>query len=304
MVDLEPNKEIEILILRGKNIRQQTYQELSTGLHTKETGLFGSLLISELVPHGYKQIARNMSNIGQRNIKTEIGEKWRRMGDTFLLDCESLVKQMSLNTKNLTISGNSSKLIRKFNRVKKINNPLPFFDNMLGVLQEYQNLDLIWNKDIEQELVKRGNIKEIRYKEKENLKLNSKDIIKNLRSFGSVGTSFITDLLKPYPLVLKSMLGALERLQDDAPDAERHCVTSCRASIELLCIEIGKQKDWKNGLNKIFPSETDRRQVKSVWNFLSGKGAHGGHDPSKKEAEYGFRLTSATLDFILHYNTI
>lgn len=299
-IELKPDGEIGILIHGVKTLKQQAYQKYSTGFHTKETDLIGEVLVSAFVPHGLKSIARKTGSIGQKNIKENIKTKWRKQGEHFLLECESIIKQMSLNTKNLSISGNSSILLRKFNRVRKIKNPLPFFDNLNIALQEFESLDLIWNKDIEQELIKRRDIKKIQNKEKEKLKLNSKDIIKNLQNFDLVGKSFITDLLKSYPLVLKSMIGALDRLQDNAPDAERHCITSCRASIELLCIELGKQKDWKYALNNIFPSETDRRQVKSVWNFLSGKGAHGGHDPTKKEAEYGFRLTMTTIYFIIH----
>lgn len=60
------------------------------------------------------------------------------------------------------------------------------------------------------------------------------------------------------------------------------------------------EKDWKNSLNNIFSSDTDRKQVKGVWNYLSGKGAHGEHNPTKKEAEYCLQSTIATLNFIIN----
>ena len=131
-------------------------------------------------------------------------------------------------------------------------------------------------------------------------KINSNDIIGIAKNLDTFNQDFIIALLKSYPLVLNSILGGLERLQNTTPDSYRHCITSCRASIESLCIKIGKNKDWKKSLNNIFTSDADRRQVKGVHHFLSAKGVHGGYNPTKKDAEYGFNLTVGTIHFIIH----
>ena len=97
-----------------------------------------------------------------------------------------------------------------------------------------------------------------------------------------------------FPQIQKIFLGAVESLKSNKHEAYRHCIISCRASIEALCINIGGDKDWKKALNNIFSSKTDRKSVKDTWSYLSNKGAHGGHYPSRKEAEYGLNITTAT----------
>ena len=100
---------------------------------------------------------------------------------------------MSLNTKNLTISGSSHRLVQKFNRVRKIRNPIYFFDTILAVLQDLQNLDLIWNKDIPQELANRKEIAEVEKREKAGLRSISRDITSIARNVDSFSTLSISD---------------------------------------------------------------------------------------------------------------
>lgn len=68
-IELKPDEEIGILIHRVKTLKQQAYQEYSTGFHTKETNLIGDVLVSAFIPHGLKSIARKTGSIGQKNIK-------------------------------------------------------------------------------------------------------------------------------------------------------------------------------------------------------------------------------------------
>jgi len=296
---LTPKDEIASLIQQGKSLRAQANQALSTGIHTNGASIVGDVLVKTLVPHGYKRIARKIGKAGQKTAKENIKAQWREVGDSFLSECEAKISQMSVNTKNLTISGNSHGLIRKFNRVRRIKDPILFFDNLMAVLEEIKRLDLIWNRDISKELTRRKELVEREKQERAKLRGTSGKITRIARTIDLFNRLSIAEQLRKYPSVQNSILGALDRLQTNDPDAERHCITSCRAAIESLCIEIGKNRDWKKALNSIFPSETDRRQVKGVWNYLSGKGAHGGHKPTKKEAEYCLQITIATLEFII-----
>ncbi len=297
---LTTKDEISYLINKGGTLHTQANQALATGVHSNEASIIGDILVKEFIPHGYKRIVRKVGTIGQKTARANIKTQWHGIGKRFLSECESKVKLMSLNTKNLTISGNSHLLVQKFNRVRKIRNPISFFDMTLAVLQELQYLDLSWNKDIAQELNNRKEIAVVEQKERAGLRSINRVITRIARTVDSFNKLSISDQLKHYPPVQKSILGALDRLQTNAPDAERHCITSCRAAIESLCIGVGKEKDWKNSLNNIFSSDTDRKQVKGVWNYLSGKGVHGGHNPTKKEAEYCLQSTIATLNFIIN----
>jgi len=257
------------------NYRTQANHAFTTGIQSDETSLLGELIVKEIIPHGYKKMSRKVGEIGWKREREQLNNQWFGIRERFISECEALLNQISVNTKNLTSKGNSYHLVQKLNRARKVKNHILFFDKIIDALQDIKRLDLIWNNDIKKELVNR---------------------INNIDNFDK---DLIVDKLESYPLVQKSIIGAMKQIHSGNPDAERHCITSCRTAIESLCIELGNNPDWKKGLNNILPSETDQRQVKSVHNYLSGKGAHGGHNPTKKEAEYCFLQTQSTLDFIL-----
>lgn len=206
---------------------------------------------------------------------------------------------MSINTKNLTFSGNSQRLIMKFNRLKKIKNALPFFNNLIAILEEIEDMDLIWNNDIKDELKKRHRIKEDERQQKAKLRAEAKEIIKNARQIELYDKSQIVKKLRKLPQVQHSLSAAFDRLQDTSPEAARHCIVSCRVGLEQFCMDVGGTSDWKQGLNNIFQSKTDRKQIKQVIHYLSGKGVHAGHVPNKSEAEYCLKITIASLESML-----
>ena len=206
---------------------------------------------------------------------------------------------MSINAKNLTFSGNSQQLVRKFNRLKKIKNALPFLNNLVAILEEIDDIDLIWNTDIKDELKKRHQIKEEESHQKAKLRAEAKEIVRNARQIELYDRSQIIKQLGNYPRVQHSLSAAFDRLQDISPDAARHCVVSSRVALEQFCTDVGKSNDWKKGLNNIYTSDTDRKHIKAVWNYLSGKGPHGGHDPDKAEAEHCLKITIASLEAML-----
>ena len=301
---MDTKNEIARLINQGRNLRTQASQRISPWIHSKEAQFLGNFFLKTTVEHGDKGLLRKAGGVIQKTDKENIQNEWRNRGNAFLSECISVVGQMSINAKNLTISGNSRKLIQKFNRVRKIKNPVKFFDAVLVVLEEIQNLDLIWNRNIPQELTQRKEIMEKEKQEKVNLRERSKDITKIARTVDLFDRLSISNQLKNYPHIKTSILGALDRVQANDPDSERHCINSCRVAIESLCMEMGKNRDWKTALKNIFPSETDFRQVKNVWNYLSNKGAHGFHNPTKKEAEYCLQSTIATLNFIINKGAV
>jgi hypothetical protein len=295
---MSPKEEINQLIQYGKILHYHAEQAFSTGLHSKGASIVGELLISG-VPQGNKRLARNFGKTLQQSERQKIENLWREKERQFLSNCELQIKQMSINTRNLTIKGNSQKLVQKFNRVRRVKSPIASFYEIVSILEEIQNLELLWNKDIQKELAHRKEIFEIEKQEKVNLRKLSPHIMKNAGIVDLFDKLTISDQLKQNPSVKNSILGALDSLHTNIPDSSRHCIISCRVAIETFCIERGVDTDWKNALKNVLSSDTDRKQVIGVWNFLSCKGAHGVHNPIKEEAEYCLQLTIATLTFIL-----
>jgi hypothetical protein len=189
--------------------------------------------------------------------------------------------------------------MRKFNAALRMKNPVRAMERTIYVLQEISSLNLLWNAEIPRELERRRELKLKALEEKRKLKIAERRVVRNQVAVEALDRNGIGALLEKYPAVRTSVLGAFGTLENGGPDAERHCVISCRTSLENLCIAIGGENDWKASLKKIFPSETDQRYVVAVWNYLSGKGAHGGHTPTQSEAEYGLKQTVATIQIII-----
>ena len=296
---MTPKDEIFSLIQMGNTLHKQAEQALSTGIHSNGMSFLGDFITKEIVPHGYRRMARNAGKTLHRTAKKDIENQWNERGRRFLFECESKIRQMSVNTKNLTRTGNSSRLVQKFNRVRRMRNPVLFFITTVAILEELEHLDLIWNNDIANELTHRKEIAEVEKREKANLRRMSPRITKDASLVDLFDRLAISEQVKRYPSVKNSVMGAFDRLDANDPDSFRHCIVSCRAAIESFCIETGHDADWKNALNNVLSSDTDRKQVKGVWNYLSSKGAHGGHHPTKEEAEYCLQLTIGTLTFII-----
>jgi hypothetical protein len=298
MKNLNPKNEIQALIQQAKNLRSQAEQVI-TSRSDPILPVIGEIALKSYVPHGYKSTARKIGSKALKRNKDQLNRQWREQGDKFSKQCMEKIKNMSINTSNLKLSGNSQKLITKFNRTKRIKTALSFFDNLISVLEEIETLDLIWNYDIANEIKKRQSIKEDEKYRKEELKAEAKKIIKEARQIELIEKSQILTSLKDFPRVQHSLSAAFDRLQDISPDAPRHCIVSCRVGLEQFCMDAGESDDWKKGLCNIFSSNTDRRQIKHVNHYLSGKGAHGGHDPNKTEAEYCLKITIASLETML-----
>lgn len=296
---MTPKDEITRLIQRAGGLRAQANQEIQSFMHSDIASAAGSLFVSAYVPHGMKKVARSLGKSGQRQSKQATNAKWRQTGEQLLTECLSVVGQISENKKSLRISGNSNKLCLRFNRVRKVKDAVKFVDSLVTVLNEIQGLNLIWNRDISQELSRRKEEERNERLEKAKLREASPSLVRKARVVNLFDKLAIAKELEKYPSIKNSIIAALDRLETDDPDAPRHCITSCRVAIEDTCRAIGNKPDWRNALAQIFASEAEQKSVKGVHHYLSGKGAHGGHVPTPKEAEEGLQLTIATLETII-----
>lgn len=292
---MTPRDTIVTLLFEAEQLRGQAKQSLSSGIYSNNTALATDLLM-RLDPHGSKEFVgtvKYFSKVSRPFVKNQLCNK----GERFLLKCETVVREISINSINLPSVGNSDKLLRKFNAVRRLRNPETFFVGVVNALREIQGYNLIWNKDIPRELEKRKEI--VKQKQIEKVMRQSKFPEGLLKKVTLSDKSSISNQLARFPEVQVSIFGALERLEKNNPDAERHCIVSCRSAIESLCMKLSNCDDWKIGLSKLCPSETDQRQIKGVFNYLSNKGAHGGYIPTKEEAKYGLEITISTLELLI-----
>ena len=297
---LAPNDTISQLVREALQLRERANQDLTTGIHAEGAPLVGNLLVDSFFSHGSKGMARKLGKTVRKTSKANLNAQWLQVGNEFVQKCESCISSMSIKTRNLQPSGNSSKLLIKLNKVHCFKGAVPFFNAIVGVLQEIQRNDLIWNSDIPHLLSLQNAIAKQAQLEKSKLRRDSKDIAKLAKTINPFDKLAISQTLRKYPTVEQSILGAFDRIQSSNPDSERHCIASCRTAIESLCIALGNSSDWKLALNNLFSSDTDRKQIKGVWNYLSNKGAHGGRTPTKDEAQHSLKITIASLEYIIN----
>jgi hypothetical protein len=293
-----PQDEVRSLIRQANDVHERAQSALKA-VKGPIGPAIGSYAVTKYVPHGYKQIARSFGRDLQKDAKVDVDSQWRQQGVQLADTSQRTIGRMSIRTKNLTLSGNSRNLVVKFNKLTSKKTAPAYIRNLISILEGVEKLDLIWNTDIEGELRHRVEEKERLRREKEALKLEAGAIVEEARRSQFSKKETVLHRLKGYPLSRQSLVSAFSELQSPDPEAPRHCIFSSRVSIEQLCIDAGGSGNWKEGLNTLLSSNTDRRQVKAVWNNLSGKGAHGGHNPTPKEAEQCLALTLTTLEIIL-----
>ena len=295
---MNPNENLQQLASQARALAAQAGQALQTGYHSPQAGVMGSLLATAAVPYGLKGLSRTAGRTVARASKSNTKTQWLRTGRNLLSQCESMFRGISVNSRNLRPEGNSSKLLLKLNRVRRATNPVTFLNALAVVLEEASQYDLLWNRDIPAELAKRAELAAQERSARAALRASSPEVVRLSKAIDVYDRLQIAEPLREHPAVAESVLGAIDGLVWQGPDANRQAIASCRASIERLAIELGGVGDWKEALKKVATSETDNRAIVGAWNYLSGKGAHGGHDPSRDEAEYGLRITIAALVYL------
>jgi hypothetical protein len=298
---MTPKDSIQQLVSRGTSLYQQAQQSLMHSLPRKTKDGLVTMGLQAFLPRGTRTLARGvLDSIGDQQA-ANLRADWQRAANDFINQCISSVGTISFQTQRLTTRGNSSLLIRKFNRARRIKSPVRSIEVSLNILQEIHNLDLLWNSDILAELAHRKKEEEAEREHKKELKAISPNLVRAAGAVDILNRFTIGNLLTQYPTARTSVLGALDRLNSCDPDALRHCLSSCRSAIEDLIVSLGGDADWHQALPRILPSDTDQRQVKQVHHFISARGLHTGHKPSHHDAEYCLRLTVATIEFILSF---
>lgn len=296
---MDPNETLKQLASQARGLATQASLAMESGYHSRQAGVVGGILASTVVPYGLKGVSRDAGRLVKRTSKAKVDAQWLDRGRNLLAQSEASLREISIKARTLPARGNSSKLLLKLNRVRRTKNPTTFLGSLAEVLEEVAQYDLIWNADIPAELARRAEAEASERSARAALRASSPQVVRLSRTVDIFNRTVIADSLRNYPSVDQSVLGAMDALARQGPDGNRQSIASCRASIEALAIHLGGEGDWKEALKRVLPSETDQRTVVGAWNYLSGKGAHGGHDPSQAEAEYGLRITIAALEYLI-----
>ena len=274
---MKPKDEIDNIILKTKALLESYNDNIKSGIISDEVSLTGGMLRKIIVPYGLKTLTKDAARIIKRNKKLNLNNTYLQDCRSLLSTCEHILSNISQKTKNITKDGNSNQILRKLNKIRGYKTPDAFLRNLSVVLTTIKSLDLIFNKDIPT-FMSQQNLSEINIRKHEE----------------------IINLLNSFTIVQENLLAAIHSLEHRRIGSNRNCITSCHVAIEKLCIDIGREKDWKKSLKIILPSKSDQKMVKYTWNYLSGKGAHGGYSPTKEDALFCLDMTISTIKHILN----
>lgn len=279
-------------------LRDQAAQALRSGARSHGSRAIGGLLVREFVPHGYKGMARNLGRSLGDTGAANARDQWSRVAASMLTESEALIRQISVRSPRLPAGGNSAKLLVKLNRARRATNPVTLLSVLSAVLDELSSSDLLWNHEVGVELETRRQAAEADRRAKALLRSEAAGYVRRVRYLNLYDATVVGDSLREHPVVVESLTGAIDRLQQGGPDVERQALLSCRSAIERLAIERTGIGDGKTAVRALLPSETDHKPVVAVMNYLGSK-IHGGAVPTRAEAEYGLKLTIATLETIV-----
>ncbi len=296
----DPKQDLRSLIDRGKGLKleaesvSQAYRtldpkvQLGVGVFELAVGLKGRKRLATAIGKAWLR-----GNLGQRLVSlTENVDQWYN-------ETVAALRRISVARKNLARGGNSSVLVRRFARAKTYRRLDTQVAKAVGTLEAIAEEDLVYNDEIgELRLRQRKEAFEERRRLREERLLDLSSISPELGSVKLENRDELRTQLAGHPEVGRMIEGALDTLSTTGADANRQALASCRSVLELLVIEITGDREWRNGLSKLVEG-TRKKLVADTYGFLSGYGSHPGGVPTRRDAEYGIRMTVASCLWLL-----
>jgi hypothetical protein len=267
----------------GINLQQQLAVSVNQASSRKNLGnVLTNLFADEVLPYGTIGIGKKFASGALSNHQRIAQKGAAERADLWLDSITNYLGAISILTSSITLKGNGSTLIRKFNSAKNVTSFQKKISRGLKAIKQLHTCELVYNRDLDA-ILKEKRLQSVivsRYKE----------MVREAK-----------DLLKNYQSELESFLGAVERIEKGGIDAERQCLSSCRNTLENLIKEVSGKTDWKEGLKIIVPSKTRQDTIKSTHRFLSAYGAHG-KTTSHDDAKSGLEQTMVAIRIILSQN--
>jgi hypothetical protein len=248
---------------------------------------------------------------GRKRLATALGKTWLRgnlvqryssMAETFdqwYTETVAALRKISIARKNLARGSNSSVLVTRLARAKTYRRLDTQIAKAVGTLEAVMSEGLVYNDEIDElRFQRRKEAQEGRRRVREEQLLDLRDVAPEPRSVKLENRDELRTELAGHPEVARMIEGALDTISTTGADANRQALASCRSATELLVIEITGEPEWRSGLSKLAEG-TRKKLVAGTYAFLSGYGSHPGGVPTKRDAEYGIRMTIASCLWLL-----
>ncbi len=248
---------------------------------------------------------------GRKRLATALGKTWLQGNlvqrysslttnfDHWYTETVAALRRISIARTSLVRGGNSSILVKRLAMAKTYRRPDTRIAKAVGTLEAILAEDLVYNDEIGEFHRQRSKeASEERRRAKEEQVLDLRNVAPELGSFKLENRHELRIQVAGHPDVARMIEGALDTLSTTGADANRQALASCRSAIELLVIEITGEREWRTGLSKLAEG-TRKKLVASTYAFLSGYGSHPGGVPTRRDVEYGIRLTIASCLWLL-----
>ena len=261
---------------RGREFKERIAQSLT---QASVSDLAKDMLIDAFLPYGSKGMGRQVAKVVSPSSKSRMRTGLAIDADNWLNEITYYLNRVSKLSPTLTEKGNSEILVRKFIHAKTAKKAETKIDRGIKVLQQLQTYDLVYNSEIK------------RFLDEKKLQATVTSEYRDM-------ANEVKRLLKDHSSMLKSILGAIERIETGGIDSDRQALSSCRNAVENLIKEVSGENDWKAGLKIVVPSETRQKTIKQTHRFLSAYGAHG-KDTTPDDAKSGLEQTMSAIRIIL-----
>ncbi len=296
----DPREELRTLIDRGKVLIQEA-EGIAHASRTLDPNVRLGVGVFDLAV-GLKGRKRLATALGKTWLRGNLVQRYSSMTknfDQWYTETVAALRRISVARKNLARGGNSSILVTRLARAKTYRRLDTQIAKAVGTLEAITSEDLVYNDEIDELRFQwRKEAHEERRRAREGQLLDLRNVAPELGSVKLEGRDELRTQLAGHPEVARMIEGGLDTLSTTGADANRQALASCRSAIELLVIEITGDAEWRTGLSKLADG-TRKKLVAGTYAFLSGYGSHPGGVPTKRDAEYGIRMTIASCLWLL-----
>ncbi len=296
----DPREELRTLTDRGKVLIQEA-ESIAQASKSLDPNVRLGVGVFDLAV-GLKGRKRLATALGKTWLRGNLGQRYSSMTknfDQWYTETVAALRRISFARKNLARGANSSVLVKRLAKAKTYRRLDTQIAKAVGTLEAIVAEDLVYNDEIgELRLQRSQEAFEERRRAKEEQLLDVRNVAPELGSVKLETRDELRTQLACHPEVARMIEGALDTLSTTGADADRQALASCRSAIELLVIEITGEHEWRNGLSKLAEG-TRKKLVAGTYAFLSGYGSHPGGFPTRRDAEYGIRMTVASCLWLL-----
>ena len=295
-----PREELRSLIDRGKVLIQET-ESIAQASKSLDPNVRLGVGVFDLTV-GLKGRKRLATALGKTWLRGNLVQRYSSLSKNFnqwYTETVAALRRISVARKNLARGGNSSVLVKRLAGAKTYRRLDTQIAKAVGNLEAIESEDLVYNDEIgEFRLQRSKEAFEERRRAKEEQLLDLRNVAPELGSVKLENRDELRSQLAGHLEVARMIEGALDTFSTTGADASRQALASCRSAIELLVIEITGEPEWRTGLSRLAEG-TRKKLVAGTYGFLSGYGSHPGGVPTRRDAEYGIRMTIASCVWLM-----